>query len=26
VDSGAYKDLDFKQIDLDGVTLEGETE
>jgi small subunit ribosomal protein S1 len=26
VDSGAYKDLDFKQIDLDGVNLEGEEE
>ncbi|NTV37983.1 MAG: S1 RNA-binding domain-containing protein, partial [Anaerolineales bacterium] len=24
VDSGAYKDLDFKQIDLEGVTLDGE--
>jgi len=22
VDSGAYKDLDLKQIDLDGFTLE----
>ncbi len=24
VDSGAYKDLDFKQIDLEGVNLDGE--
>jgi small subunit ribosomal protein S1 len=26
VDSGAYKDLDFKQIDLEGVTLTSEEE
>jgi small subunit ribosomal protein S1 len=26
VDSGAYKDLDFKQIDLEGVNLESEEE